>query len=46
MPDTYYVTMVFAVADSEETREDVEQALRDLASERMWQLASLMVVED
>jgi hypothetical protein len=43
MPDTFLVSLTFA-SGSDETAEDVEQALRDFVSGQQWQIVALTVL--
>jgi len=43
---TYHVSVIIEIPDENDDEEnDVEQAMRDLAAERMWQIVSLTVLQ-
>jgi hypothetical protein len=43
---TYHVSMIIETPDeSDDEENDVEQAVRDLAAEHMWQVQSLTVLQ-
>jgi len=43
---TYHVSMIIEVPDgSDDEENDVEQSVRDLAAEHMWQVVSLTVLQ-
>jgi len=44
MAETFVISMTVVVSDSDQEAQDVEVALRDLARDEFWEIASLLVV--